>query len=255
MKKIITGVLLLLMIFSLSACGASGDSGDVENKEELFSFSENVISMLDSMDDTMMQTYLDLKDEQMDYMLKGAQYPIEGEDFKNIVKAWQTAEADFGAYQSHGEFSIVEEQGIVKVTCPAQYADRDVDLTFSFDKDNYMTSFDVNGHYSKAEIAKKAGLNTLLGMGTVFVVLIIISLVISLFNYLPGGAGRKPKKKDEAPVPAAAPAEASVRVVPAASAASDEQLVAVIAAAIAAATGTSTDGFVVRSIKRRSKRS
>ena len=31
----------------------------------------------------------------------------------------------------------------------------------------------------------------------------------------------------------------------------DLELVAVIAAAIAAATGTSTDGFVVRSIKRR----
>ena len=47
--------------------------------------------------------------------------------------------------------------------------------------------------------------------------------------------------------------EAAVQAAPApvATAEDDGELVAVIAAAIAAAEGTSTDGFVVRSIKRR----
>ena len=55
--------------------------------------------------------------------------------------------------------------------------------------------------------------------------------------------GKKVEEKKEAPVQAA-PA-------PVAAAEDDAELVAVIAAAIAAAEGTSTDGFVVRSIKRR----
>ena len=46
-----------------------------------------------------------------------------------------------------------------------------------------------------------------------------------------------------APAPAAAPAEVQ-------EAADDTELIAVIAAAIAAAEGTTTDGFVVRSIRK-----
>lgn len=39
---------------------------------------------------------------------------------------------------------------------------------------------------SLAEIFAKAGMNTILGMGVVFSVLIFISFLISLFKYLPG---------------------------------------------------------------------
>ena len=112
-----------------------------------------------------------------------------------------------------------------------------------------MESMDVSAHYSTGEILKKAGLNTVLGMGTVFVVLIFISFIIYLLGYIPklqeklANKDKKVEEKKEAPVQAA-PA-------PAAAAEDDAELVAVIAAAIAAAEGTSTDGFVVRSIKRR----
>ena len=44
---------------------------------------------------------------------------------------------------------------------------------------------------------EKAGLNTLLGMGTVFVVLIFISFLISLFKYIPAIQNAFGKKKDE----------------------------------------------------------
>ena len=85
--------------------------------------------------------------------------------------------------------------------------------------------------------------------GTVFVVLIFISFIIYLLGYIPkfqeklANKDKKVEEKKEAPVQAA-PA-------PVAAAEDDAELVAVIAAAIAAAEGTSTDGFVVRSIKRR----
>ena len=63
-----------------------------------------------------------------------------------------------------------------------------------------------------------------------------------------GGAGSAPVR---AAAPKAAPAPAVAAAVEEAEEMDDTELVAVIAAAIAAAEGTTTDGFVVRSIKRR----
>lgn len=54
----------------------------------------------------------------------------------------------------------------------------------------------VSAVYSKAELMKQAGMNTLLGMGTVFVVLIFISFIISLFKFLPALFAKKPKIED-----------------------------------------------------------
>ena len=90
-----------------------------------------------------------------------------------------------------------------------------------------------------------------------FAVLILISLIISCFNFIPAierkfGKKKAAEKKAAAPAaPAAAPAPAAPAK--AAEAADDLELVAVITAAVAASMGTtSTDGFVVRSIKRKS---
>ena len=105
--------------------------------------------------------------------------------------------------------------------------------------------------YSKGEIAEKAALNTLIGMGSVFAVLILLAFIISLFRYVSVFENRGKAKKAEAEK-AAAPAPAPAAPAAVGDRADDLQLIAVITAAIAAAEGTSTDGFVVRSIKRRS---
>ena len=88
-------------------------------------------------------------------------------------------------------------------------------------------------------------------MGTVFVVLIFISFIISLFKFIPAIEKKFSKKANVVPAtPAAAPIAAAPAVQQAADH-DDGELAAVIAAAIAAAEGTSADGFIVRSIKRR----
>lgn len=99
------------------------------------------------------------------------------------------------------------------------------------------------------EILKTALIHTLLGMGTVFVVLIVISLIISLFKFIPV-IQEKLSKKKAGPV-AAAPVQAEPVVEEVEEETDDLEIVAVITAAVAAAMGTgSTDGFVVRSIRR-----
>ena len=58
-------------------------------------------------------------------------------------------------------------------------------LHFTFNEKSDMESMTVSAHYTTGEILKKAGLNTILGMGTVFVVLIFISFIIYLLGFIP----------------------------------------------------------------------
>lgn len=108
-------------------------------------------------------------------------------------------------------------------------------------------ALEATGTTSMADALADAGINTLLGMGTAFAVLILISLIISLFPMI-GKIG----KKQPAPAPAK---PAAPEVVEEEDLSDDDELVAVIAAAIAAYEGSnasaSGDGFVVRSIRKR----
>ncbi len=97
----------------------------------------------------------------------------------------------------------------------------------------------------------RAGMNTLMGMGTVFVVLIFIAFLISRFKYISRLEDwfRKRKAKNEPAV------TETVAEEPAADEEIDETddlaLVAVITAALAVSLETSPDKLVVRSIRRK----
>ncbi len=121
--------------------------------------------------------------------------------------------------------------------------------------DMEMTGVTINPVYSFGEKMTKAGMNTLISITIVFTVLIVISLLISCFKIFPYLETKK--KEKEAALRAAEQKSAVVAQVETKTEVVEEQLtddtelVAVIAAAITAYEGTSTDGFVVRSIRRR----
>lgn len=99
-----------------------------------------------------------------------------------------------------------------------------------------------------------AGLNTLLGMGMAFFVLIIISLVISCFPLILGRHGDKEVKKTEKITTEQAIDHTISQIEEQEEMADDAELVAVISAAIAAFEGSShTEGFQVRSIRKANK--
>ena len=122
----------------------------------------------------------------------------------------------------------------------------------------------VSPVYSKSEMMKQAGTNTLTGMGVVFCVLIFISFVISLLKFLPALLAKKPKVPEEKKnVPADDLPKKTVNIKQAApptrNPMDDAELVAVITAAVYAAAGAggmsapgavSKDKLVVRSIRR-----
>lgn len=124
-----------------------------------------------------------------------------------------------------------------------------------------MTQAVVSTQYSRAELMQRAGMNTLMGMGVVFLVLIFISFIIGLFKHMPGSGAKQQQKKQEAKKTApaaAAPAPAVKEEKASENLMNDQELVAVITAAILAANGNassrvSSDKLVVRSIKRASR--
>lgn len=105
------------------------------------------------------------------------------------------------------------------------------------------------------DVIKTALLNTVLGMGIVFVVLILIAFIISLFGYIPKLLAKKeqPAKTNETPVVATVEnieEEVEEDLV------DDTELVAVITAAIMASMGDEApaDGLIVRSIRRTNRK-
>ena len=132
----------------------------------------------------------------------------------------------------------------------AKFEERDGTLEFVFDEDLNIESLTVNAEYSTIEILQKAGLNTVLGMGTVFVVLIFLSFVIWLLKFIPV-LEKKFRKNRAEETQAEVQTEAAYAAAEEEDVTDDAELAAVIAAAVAAAEGTSADSFIVRSIKRR----
>lgn len=99
-------------------------------------------------------------------------------------------------------------------------------------------------------------INTVIGMGTVFLVLIFISFVISLFIYIPKLEAKFTGKKKEPEVKQAEPSHSvQVEEEEEEELVDDTELVAVITAAIMASMGDEapSDGLVVRSIRKVNK--
>ena len=164
------------------------------------------------------------------------------------ISSWESAMSDLGAYNgvTDHKVEIGSDEAIVEASVSG--ADHNAVVTLIINDQGSLSS--ITG--SMGELMLNAALNTLMGMGTVFIILILISLLIGCFKFIPQIQEKFSKKNKQ---PAAAPAAAPVVAAPVEEEeeTSDEELIAVIAAAIAASEGsTSTDGFVVRSIRRRS---
>ena len=246
MKKwLITILLVIACVFSLAACGASekpASTGEVEltdeQKQQWFdSASQFVLSMNEAVASGQAEAQ---KDD-----------PVYGPAFTS----WENALGDIGEVQNiEGKScSFTKKEGIVTVTVKGSKHDADVVFTMESSDQGYkVTGITTNVEYSMKEKIQQAGMNTLLGMGTTFAVLVLLACVIALFGKVVGGASNRTTIiKKSAQVSSAPAAVAPASAEEAEDLTDDLELIAVIAAAIAAYEGKqSTDGFVVRSIRK-----
>ncbi len=235
-------------MLSFVGCSSQEDAEqDVTSMQEMSNY---LVSIFETFTEDDIDTYIETYEFDLDVLMYSNSIPADGETFVAILSAWQTSLEDCGAFISlDSEFEAEVSGNEVTLTADATYEERDAEVVFIFE-DGRVSSLTIDPAYSFNEIIVKAGLNTLLGMGTVFAVLIFIAFIISLFKYIPM-LEEKFKKKAEAPASSATAPVAAAPVIEVVDTSAELDLIAVITAAIAASEGTTTDGFVVRSIKRR----
>ena len=119
--------------------------------------------------------------------------------YQSGYRSWYSAIGDLTGSQGEasGDVSVedvtyyVDGDGILNVEAQLKGASHDGTLVYQIDRNRIPLSIGVNVQRSFGEKLKNAGLNTLLGMGMAFFVLILISLVISLFALMSGNGGRR----------------------------------------------------------------
>lgn len=175
-------------------------------------------------------------------------YMNSGDEFTELaMDAWVSAKDDLGEFKETKEAEAEFSDNQYVVTVPAEFSKADAEFVYIFDEQGTPVSMSVDVQYPLSVNLERAALNTVMGLGTVFVMLVFLCFVIYLLKFIPALVeGKKKNTAEEAApapvVPVAAPVVEEK--------ADDTELVAVISAAIAAAEGTSTDGFVVRSIRK-----
>lgn len=241
-KKLSLLLCLVIMAFGLSACGT--DPQDISYYGMGYADFENYAKQ-------NVEALANMTDEEKAYF-----ETIDDDVITNLVNTWNTAAEGIGSYQGLGDFTITKAQDTITLEQIAVMDERDICVTFVF-KYNYTTeqleptAANADLVYSMGEKMAKAGMNTLMGMGTVFVVLILISLIIYCFRFISAAEKKAPENRapeQKVPVAAAPPA------IPEEDFTDDLELAAVIAAAVAASEGVPADAFVVRSIRRHRER-
>lgn len=248
MKKWLSFLGIITCVFALTACGSSstakisGDAVDQSTEQQLVSVGEQLTTSIESMDKS-------------DAEQLSEQQPA----LKSGLESWESAKEDIGDIKGfQNEYAVVNDNEYsVNIGIDGSDHDANVIWVLTMDQNTQeISSLTVNVSYSFGELMEQAALNTVLGMGTTFVVLIILAFLISLFKFIPALQASLSRKKEEpVPEPVDEPKEEAAEQTAGEAVADDGALIAVIAAAVAASEGhTTTDGFVVRSVRKTRKR-
>lgn len=254
MKKLASLLFMAMLVLGLTACGGSKEPVEtVVDSAYAEQVADFIVANITGMSAEEMQYYVDMDAEDLQGVLDQSGIPIEAVAFQDIFNGYINYTEELGAYISTDSSELSGDEEEASLTTVVAFDVHSATLNLIFNDDGVVTTGSIDPIYSFGEILQKAGLNTIIGMGTVFVILIFISLVIALLPKLTGMIENFGKKKEAPAAAPAAPKAAPAAPVEVEELADDLELVAVISAAIAAYTGTSSDGFVVRSIRRSDK--
>lgn len=304
MKKIFLLFSMITVFFSLTACSSGQEEVTFEYKNTNIIYSSILQAyQFQNISDAERAYLQDSKEERAEILLTGiANFDSAKKDcgeFKGYRSKADGSSIDFDLNSIYAQSddqeqvqaalnelisqidATVEENGSnVIVTLTAVYEKRNVEYSFVFEENPayayayalYEQNVDpyqvkevtATPDYTFTEMMGTAGANTLMGMGTVFVVLIFISLIIGQFERLDkmitkagvrftewkGNFKNKDKKESVVSEKVTAVSAANTETV--ANPMEDTQLVAVITAAVTAANTAlgGSDQLVVRSIRK-----
>lgn len=261
-KKIALFLCMILTVLPFAAVTAAAAEYTADNDSQYIMIAQQWV-----------QGYTSFPVEQIEeYLAAGA---ITG-DQAETMRSWAEIAETVGEQPQPGEGTVQLQGEDVKVTVPVTGESGMAYFVAVFDGNLSIDQLLQTGEMKSARFTltpdedsgslgtklKNAALNTLMGIVSVFLILVIIIFVISLLKYVPMLAEKLSGKnrETESPVPVSTPTPANEAVSGAVPQTDDGVLAAVIAAAAAAAmseeTGmaVTTDQLIVRSIKRAAKR-
>ena len=217
---------------------------------------------LENFADQSIQTIVGMSEAEMEeYIHPSSILSIPSTSAVSSVQSWMEVKEELGDFVSVEDHEITVEDDTITVVSDCNFANGTGSVTTTISRDDLSMEGMVfsTGEQTLGEKMKEAALNTLMGVGVVFVMLLFLCLVFAQIKHVNKLAALFEKKEPFAEHVASVDAPAAAVAAPVTTGASavasdpmkDGALVAVIAAAIAAAEGTSVDGFVVRSIKKR----
>lgn len=229
MKKLLLVLGMITCILGMTACGNEVELMEIVETDAV-AYGEQLVANINlTVVDGMEAQYVD------DFVISKA------------LASYKTALEVMGDYESIKETDVTIGKDTTRIDVTVVGTEKEAVVEILIDDEYMLVTATTNVIYTMGEKMQKAALDTVIGLGSVFGVLILISFIISGFSLI-SKMEAKAKKKNEVVIDSPI---AQIMEKEEVELADDLELVAVIAAAIAASQGqTSTDGFVVRSIKR-----
>lgn len=285
MKKFLTMLCMLTCVLGLTACGEYEPTEMEQQKgNEAVSMATNFILpyMTSFFDDELVETvqenynvhevesqvedyfslYISMVSQNYNINFGYDSIDVEGNAILTGMVSFNNTYDELGDIKTsegfQGTCKVSGDEIIVSVPVTGTKTDsngnvRTATAELIFTNDIFLTlkSCALNLDQTMGELMTKAAMDTLMGMMTVFAVLILISIIIWAMGGIPklqAKLAKKPESKKEESID-----NTIAQIVEKEESTEDDtELVAVIAAAIAAYEGSqSTDGFVVRSIRKR----
>ena len=210
--KLTLASLLICVTFALAACGKSEPKALSEEEEfmrtEMEFVAENYMQSAISMDEASLDHYIEDFEYKQDTVMA------------NGLNSWKSSMKELGSFRQIKEVTFDESarEGTYRVILLAEFSKRDCEFVAAMTERELMnyeqayysgqqvapklSEMTFNPVYSLGEKMSQAGVNMLVGMGTVFAVLIFLTWIISLFKYV-NKAQEKLEKKNAGKSPAA----------------------------------------------------
>ena len=239
-KRFLVVLCTLLMALSISGCGKEKEIIEYD-EARLVEYGEQIVGNLQMLSPEMLKMYEAQMSEE------------EFSMWTSALESYSAAADEIGVMKFVDASATADDKIVTLLINVTGESGKSAQIEVLLDKKMSFKSITTNVNRSFGENMTNAGLNTLLGMGTVFTVLIFICFIISSFGFI-AAIEKKMKAPKQEDTKAKAVDSAVAQIIEQEELADDLELVAVISAAIAAfeeSNGGSGDGYVVRSIKRR----
>ena len=187
LRKVLAMLVLSTSVMGLTACGeADTEAGVTYDEAYLHSVADFLITNWDGLDEATLTGYASMDAEEAAEVIEYNGLPFTAEAFTTAFAGYQGSVDELGAYISTDSYDAPIVKGDeVTLNVNVTYEQRPAQISIVFNKKSVAESVAINPEYTIGEILAKAGMNTLIGMGVVFAVLIFLSLLISCFNFIP----------------------------------------------------------------------